>query len=64
MFHDGARTCYSLAVENLLMIYVQKHYTYYRNSERARYIRILFLEITRILNHLLALQLMLWTLAL
>lgn len=51
MFHDGTRTCYSLAVENLLMIYVQKHYALYRSTERARYIRILFLEITRILNH-------------
>lgn len=60
MFHDGTRTCYSLAVENLLMIYVQKRYTYNRNTERARLIRILFLEITRILNHLLAVQLMQW----
>jgi NADH:ubiquinone oxidoreductase subunit D len=62
MYHDGSRTCYSLAVENLLMIYVLKLYTYYRSSERARYIRILFLEITRILNHLLALQHMQWML--
>ncbi len=54
MFHDGSRTCYSLAVESLLKMYMQKHYTYIRNSSRARSIRVLFLEITRILNHLLA----------
>ena len=36
---------YSLAVENLLQISVPK---------RAQYIRVLFAEITRILNHLLA----------
>ncbi len=37
--------CYSLAVEKLLSLQV---------SQRAQYIRVLFLEITRILNHLLA----------
>jgi len=37
--------CYSLAVEDLLNIDITK---------RARYIRVLFSEITRILNHLLA----------
>jgi NADH dehydrogenase (ubiquinone) Fe-S protein 2 len=37
--------CYSLAVENLLNL---------RVPLRAQYIRVLFLEITRILNHLLA----------
>ncbi len=37
--------CYSLAVENLLNLKVPL---------RAQYIRVLFLEITRILNHLLA----------
>ena len=43
-----------LAVESLLMMYMLKHYTNIRNSSRARSIRVLFLEITRILNHLLA----------
>jgi len=42
MYHDGPRTCYSLAVENLLMIYVLKHHTLYWSSERARYIRVSF----------------------
>lgn len=37
---------YSLAIENLLGLKI---------SERANYIRTIFLEITRILNHLLAL---------
>jgi NADH:ubiquinone oxidoreductase subunit D len=64
MYHDGSRACYSLGVENLLMIYVPKHYPLYRSSERARYIRVLFLEITRILNHLLAVRRMLWMLGL
>lgn len=38
--------CYSIAVENLLKVQV---------SLRSRYIRVLFSEITRLLNHLLAL---------
>jgi NADH dehydrogenase (ubiquinone) Fe-S protein 2 len=38
--------CYSLAIERLAEIYV---------PERARVIRVLFLEITRILNHLMSL---------
>jgi len=42
MFHDGTGACYSLAVENLLMMSVLKHYTLYRNTERARYIRVSF----------------------
>jgi len=37
--------CYSLAVENLLNSYIPL---------RAKYIRVIFLELTRILNHLLA----------
>ena len=37
--------CYSLAVEKLLKCYV---------PVRAQYIRVIFCEITRILNHLLA----------
>jgi NADH dehydrogenase (ubiquinone) Fe-S protein 2 len=37
--------CYSLAVENLLNIDIPK---------RAKYIRVLFAEITRILNHMMA----------
>jgi len=37
--------CYSLAVENLLNLKIPK---------RAQFIRVLFSEITRILNHLLA----------
>jgi len=38
--------CYSLAIENLLFLPV---------PTRAKYIRVLFLELTRILNHLLTL---------
>lgn len=41
--------CYSLAIENLLGINKQI-------PIRARYIRVIFLEITRILNHLLAIS--------
>jgi NADH dehydrogenase I D subunit len=46
---------YSLAVENLFNeIYNKELLPALEIPERARYIRILFLEITRILNHLLA----------
>jgi len=38
--------CYSLAIERLVDVNI---------PERARYIRVLFLEITRILNHLISL---------
>lgn len=38
--------CYSLAIENLLFLPIPL---------RAKYIRVLFLELTRILNHLLTL---------
>jgi NADH dehydrogenase (ubiquinone) Fe-S protein 2 len=38
--------CYSLAIERLLFLPV---------PERAKYIRVIFLELTRILNHLLSL---------
>ena len=38
--------CYSLAVENLLNIEI---------PERASYIRVLYSELTRILNHIMAL---------
>ncbi len=39
--------CYSLAVEKLIGLHMYV-------PERARYIRVIFLELTRILNHLLA----------
>jgi NADH:ubiquinone oxidoreductase subunit D len=54
MFHDGSGACYSMAIESLLMMFMLKLYTYIRNTSRARSIRVLFLEITRVLNHLLA----------
>ena len=38
--------CFSLAVENLLSLNI---------PARAKYIRVIFLEITRLLNHLMAL---------
>jgi len=46
---------YSLAVENLFNdLCAKASLPYIEVPERARYIRVLFLEITRILNHLLA----------
>lgn len=39
MYHDGTRTCYSLAVENLLMNLMLKYYTCFRDTQRARSIR-------------------------